>query len=42
VLNMYDLFEDDYKEFVFGELTELWILTTNRKSRIDVMEFITS
>ena len=24
VLNMYDLFEDDYKEFVLGELTELW------------------
>jgi len=24
VLNMCDLFEDDYKEFVLGELTELW------------------
>jgi len=24
VLNMCDLFEDDYKEFVVGELTELW------------------
>jgi len=24
VLNMYDLFEDNYKEFVLGELTELW------------------
>jgi len=24
VLNMCDLFEDDYKEFVPGELTELW------------------
>ena len=23
-LNMCDLFEDDYKEFVLGELTELW------------------
>ena len=22
--NMCDLFEDDYKEFVLGELTELW------------------
>jgi len=24
VLNMYDLFEDDYKKFVLDELTELW------------------
>ena len=24
VLNVCDLFEDDYKEFVLGELTELW------------------
>jgi len=24
VLNMCDLFEDDYKEFVLGELSELW------------------
>jgi len=24
VLNMCDLFEEDYKEFVLGELTELW------------------
>ena len=24
VFNMCDLFEDDYKEFVLGELTELW------------------
>jgi len=24
VLNMCDLFEDDYKEFVLDELTELW------------------
>jgi len=24
VLNMSDLFEDDYTEFVFGELIELW------------------
>ena len=24
MLNMCDLFEDDYKEFVLGELTELW------------------
>jgi len=24
VLNMCDLFEDDYKEFVLGELTEFW------------------
>jgi len=24
VLNMCDLFEDDYKEFVLGEVTELW------------------
>jgi len=24
VLNMCDLFEDDYKEFVLGELTEPW------------------
>jgi len=24
VLNMRDLFEYDYKEFVLGELTELW------------------
>jgi len=24
VLNMCDLFEDDYKEFVLGELIELW------------------
>jgi len=24
VLNMCDLFKDDYKEFVLGELTELW------------------
>jgi len=29
VLNMCDLFEDDYKEFVPGEL-----LTTNRESRM--------
>jgi len=40
VLNMCDLFEDDYKEFVLGELTELW--DTYRESRIDVMELITS
>jgi len=24
VLNTCDLFKDDYKEFVLGELTELW------------------
>ena len=24
MLNMCDQFEDDYKEFVLGELTELW------------------
>ena len=30
MLNMCDLFEDDYKEFVLGELTELWD-TTNRE-----------
>ena len=24
MLNMCDLFKDDYKEFVLGELTELW------------------
>jgi len=24
VLNMCDLFEDNYKGFVLGELTELW------------------
>jgi len=44
VLNMCDLFEDDYKEFVLGEITELWdtYRTTKRESRIDVMEFVTS
>jgi len=26
VLNMCDPFEDDYKKFVLGELTELWEL----------------
>jgi len=36
VLNMYDLFEDDYKEFVLGELTELcdsyyWCLPVSPK-----------
>ena len=43
MLNMCDLFEDDYKEFVLGELTEPWdSVTINRESRIDVMEIITS
>ena len=29
MLNMCDLFEDDYKEFVLGELTELWDTMTH-------------
>ena len=32
VLNKCDLFEDDYKEFVLGKLTEFGILTTNSES----------
>ena len=36
MLNMCDVFEDDYKEFVIGELTELWdSYSINRESRID-------
>ena len=38
MLNMCDVFEDDYKEFVIGELTELWdSYSINRESRIDVI-----
>jgi len=32
VLNKCDRFEDDYKEFVLGKLTEFGILTTNSES----------
>jgi len=32
VLNMCDLFEDDYKEFVLGEVTELWDNSSSERS----------
>jgi len=34
VLNMCDLFEDDYKEFVLGELTELWVKVTAKDCKL--------